>query len=57
MKESKEIIHKRTDIGEHFTQEISLEYHIYFLPLGENVQKNNLYLTYYPRVARQDSEI
>ena len=46
MKESKEIIHKRTDISEHLTREISLEYCI-FLPLGEIVQKTNLYLTYY----------
>jgi len=30
------------DIGEYFTQEISLEYRIYFLPLGESVQKTNL---------------
>ena len=30
MKEFKEIICKRMDIGEHFTREISLEYHIYF---------------------------
>jgi hypothetical protein len=57
MKESKEIIRKRTDIVEHFTREISLEYRIYFLPVGESVQKTNPYLTYYPRVARQDSEI
>ena len=45
------------DIGEHFTQEISPEYHIYLLPLGESVQKTKLYLTNYPWVARQDSEI
>ena len=31
MKQSKEIIHKRTDIGVHFTREISLAYHINFL--------------------------
>jgi hypothetical protein len=29
IKESKEIIHKRTDIGEHFTREIIPKYHIY----------------------------
>ena len=29
-KESKEVIRKCTNIGEHFTQEISLEYCIYF---------------------------
>ena len=45
------------DIGEHFTRDISREYRIYFLPLGESMQKTNLYLTYYPWVARQDSKI
>jgi len=44
-------------IGEHITRDISPEYSIYFLPLAESVQKTNLYLTYYPWVARQDSEI
>jgi hypothetical protein len=37
----REIIRKHTDIGEHFTREISLEYHIYFLPLGGSMQKTN----------------
>jgi len=30
-KNQREIIRKRTDIGEHFTREISPEYHIYIL--------------------------
>ena len=30
------------DISEHFTRNINLEYRIYFLALGESVQKTNI---------------
>jgi len=40
MKESKEIIHKRTDIGEHFTWEISPEYRIYIFTTGRKRAKD-----------------
>ena len=35
---------KCMNIGEHFTREISPEYRIYFLPLGESMQKTNMIL-------------
>ena len=37
-KNQREIIRKRTDIGEHFTREIVLEYRYLFYPQGENVR-------------------
>jgi len=39
-KESKEIIHKHTDIGEHFTREISPEYRIYFFTTRRKCAKD-----------------
>jgi len=56
-KESKEIIHRCMDIGEHFTREISPEYHIYNFTIGRKRAQDYLGVNYYPRAARQDSEI
>ena len=38
---NKELIRKRTDIGEHFTREIIQSIVFTFLPLGESVQPTN----------------
>ena len=38
---SKELIRKRTDIGEHFTREVIQSIVFIFLPLGEKVHLTN----------------
>ena len=42
---NKELIHKRTDIGEHFTREIIQSIVFIFLPLGERVHLTNRSIT------------
>ena len=42
---NKELIRKRTDIGEHFTQEIIQSIVFIFLPLGERVHLTNRSIT------------
>ena len=42
---NKELIHKRTDIGEHFTREVIQSIVFIFLPLGERVHLTNRSIT------------
>jgi len=42
---NKELIRKRTDIGEHFTQEVIQSIVFIFLPLGERVHLTNRSIT------------
>ena len=42
------MIRKRTDIGEHFTQEVFQSIVFIFLPLGERVHLTNQIYCYYP---------
>ena len=42
---NKELIRKRTDIGEHFTREIIQSIVFIFLPLGERVHLTNRSIT------------
>ena len=42
------MIRKRTDIGEHFTQEVIQSIVCIFLPLGESVHLTNQIYCYYP---------
>jgi len=43
---NKELIRKRTDIGEHFTREVIQSIVFIFLPLGERVHLTNLVYYY-----------
>ena len=45
---NKELIRKRTDIGEHFTREIIQSIVFIFLPLGERVHLTNQSITTNP---------
>jgi len=45
---NKELIRKRTDIGEHFTREVILSIVFIFLPLGERVHLTNRSITTNP---------
>ena len=45
---NKELIRKRTDIGEHFTREVIQSIVFIFLPLGERVHLTNQIYCYYP---------
>ena len=45
---NKELICKRTDIGEHFTREVIQSIVFIFLPLGERVHLTNRYITTNP---------
>jgi len=45
---NKELIRKRTDIGEHFTREVIQSIIIIFLPLGQRVHLTNRSITTNP---------
>ena len=45
---NKKLIHKRTDIGEHFTWEVIQSIVFIFLPLGERVHLTNRSITTNP---------
>ena len=45
---NKELIRKRTDIGEHFTREVIQSIVFIFLPLGERVHLTNRSITTNP---------
>jgi len=45
---NKELIRKRTDIGEHFTREVIQSIVFIFLPLGESVHLTNRSITTNP---------